>query len=237
MGAEAWRASSEWPPKEVEPSRFYLREERALRRDPPTANGASIDRFDVDPNARSGERSRWRTLVSPFVVPDYPRRAEAGRGALVFRSARLDRDVEIAGHPIVVLFCACSLRDATLFAYLEEETPMGRVLYVTEGELRLLFRDLSTSAPVYRSPAPYRSFERAGAKEIEPNRVERVTFDLLPVAHRFAAGARIRLTITGADRDHFEPLPGAAPSLAFSRTRDAASYLELPTIEASTSRS
>jgi putative CocE/NonD family hydrolase len=233
MGAERWRAASEWPPKSATPVRWHLREERTLRREAPTMNGAggsTFDRFHVDLDARSGERSRWRTLVSPFVVPDYPRRIEAGRGALVYRSAPLDRDVDIAGHPLVVFFCACSERDATLFAYLEEETSDARVIYVTEGELRLLFRDLSSTPPVYRSPAPYRSFDRANAREMEASRVERVTFDLLPVAYRFASGSRVRLTITGADRDHFEPLSGAAPTIDFFRARDTASYLELPTI-------
>jgi putative CocE/NonD family hydrolase len=241
MGAEQWRASGEWPPKGAKPVRWHLREERTLRREAPSTNGErnardlrdACDVFHVDPEARSGERSRWRTLVSPFVVPDYPRRIEAGRGALVYRSAPIDRDVEIAGHPVVLFHLACTARDALLFAYLEEESSDGRVRYVTEGELRLLFRDLSSTPPVYRSPAPYRSFDRSNAREMEPGRIERVTFDLLPVAYRFAAGARIRLSITGADRDHFEPLAGPAPTFDFVRTRDAASYLELPTIETS----
>ena len=55
-------------------------------------------------------------------------------------------------------------------------------------------------------------------------------FALLPVAWRFATGSRIRLSISGADADHFVQTPhGRPPLLTLSSGGSRASMLELPT--------
>jgi predicted acyl esterase len=76
------------------------------------------------------------------------------------------------------------------------------------------------------SPAPVRTYLRAHASPLEPGAVERAVVDLLPVAHRFARGARLCLSVASADRDHFSAPPPA--SLQLLRSRDYASVLELP---------
>ena len=225
MGAETWRSSASWPPPEVSPRQLYLDGEHSLAWSAPVAAGR--DELRHDPDAGSGRRSRWRTLVSPFVVADYPDRRARDRWLLAYRSPPLDEAIEIAGHPIVELHVTADAADGTLFAYLEEETSDG-IHYVTEGQLRLIHHALDGAAPLYTSPAPYRSFLRRDAKGLEPGTVTRVVFDLLPVAYRFAPGSRIRLAIATADVDHFAAVPDAARAMTIERSHAHASRIELP---------
>ena len=54
-------------------------------------------------------------------------------------------------------------------------------------------------------------------------------FALLPVAWRFANGSRLKLSISGADADHFVQTPhGRPPVLKVLSGGDKASMLELP---------
>ncbi|MBX3160084.1 MAG: CocE/NonD family hydrolase [Deltaproteobacteria bacterium] len=226
MGAERWRSAPTWPPPEAAPRALYLGGQRELAWAPPATAGD--DAFAVG-RAGTGSRSRWRTLVSPFAVADYGESER--RDTLVYRTAPLERDVEIAGHPVVRLFAAPDAADGALFAYLEEETRDGRVCYVTEGQLRLVHRGVDgAGARAFASPAPYRSFVRASATPATPGSTIEVVFDLLPVAHRFARGARIRLAIAGGDVDHFAPIPNGATSYRIARGPAHPSLLELPVL-------
>lgn len=225
MGAEAWRTAPAWPPPDVEPRRLYLAGGRALAWTAPAEGGR--DELVANPAVGTGRRSRWRTLVSPFVVADYPDRERRDRDLLVYRSRPLDQDLEIAGHPLVWLHVAADAADGALFAYLEEEID-GRVCYVTEGQLRLVHPVVDGVAPRFRSPAPYRSFARADARPLVPGAVAQVVVDLLPVAYRFARGGRIRLALATADADHFAPVPGGARGLRIEHGPAYPSALELP---------
>jgi putative CocE/NonD family hydrolase len=227
MGAETWRTAASWPPPDVAPRKFFLREQRSLTPEPPPRGRAERDRLECDPQMGTGRRSRWRTLVSPFVVADYPDRVGRGRSLLAYRSAPLADDLEIAGHPLVELFITADATDGSVFAYLEEETGED-VHYVTEGQLRLIHHQLATQQALYRSPAPYRSFLRSDARDLEPGTITRIVFDLLPVAYRFARGSRIRLALTTADADHFAAIPDGARSLGIERSSAHPSALELP---------
>jgi putative CocE/NonD family hydrolase len=228
MGKERWRSGNEWPPRGTRPMRLYLEANRALVRQAPERGS---DRYAVDREAGTGRRTRWRTLVSPLLVPDYPNRARHSERLLVYASAPLEHDLEVTGHPLATLYLRANARDGAVFVYLEEETASGKVLYVTEGQLRLQHRDLDeTSARLFRSPAPYRSFTRGSAKPLVPGELTRVVVDLVPTSFLFSKGSRIRLALGGADVDHFDPVPSAATELAFERGGDHASFLELPVL-------
>jgi predicted acyl esterase len=59
--------------------------------------------------------------------------------------------------------------------------------------------------------------------------VERIRIPLLPVAWRFAAGSRVRLSIAGADDDHCGQVPhGRPPLVKLFWGEGHASALELP---------
>jgi hypothetical protein len=56
-------------------------------------------------------------------------------------------------------------------------------------------------------------------------------FDLLPTAHVFSAGNRIRIAITCADADNFEtPILHPAPKLHLLRDSNHPSFIQLPVV-------
>jgi putative CocE/NonD family hydrolase len=227
MGAERWRHADRWPPATVTPRTLYLGDDRMLRARPPVLADQS-DPLVHDPTTGSGPRSRWRGLISPFAIADYPDRQARDRALLCYRSEPLDVPLEIAGHVTVCLFLRATAGDGALFAYLEDETVNGRVHYVTEGQLRLLHGRDDRGSRLYTSPAPYRSFRREDARTLAAGTVTRVELDLLPVAYQFAPGSRLRLVLATADADHFAAVPDAAHSYQIERTAAHPSMIVLP---------
>lgn len=236
MGAESWTSLSEWPPRDGAPTSWSFDRERTLSASP-RAPEEGTDVLPLDPDAGSGPRSRWRTLVSPFLLPSYPDQGLRSQRRSVYRSAPLTEDVTFTGHPLLVLFLRATAADGALFAYLEEEAPDGRVSYVTEGQLRLCHHrahpgvtatEAGGEARLFRSPAPYRPFTRASASPLTPGELYRIELDLLPTSFRFSRGGRIRVALAGTDVDHFDAVPGAARELALARGGAHRSELVLP---------
>jgi len=149
------------------------------------------------------------------------------RKALTYTMAALTGDVEIAGHPVVHLWIACSADDLDVFAYLEEVQPDGRADYVTEGCIRASHRRLSVP-PHNRMGLPYhRSF--AQDKELVPNEPIELVFDLYPTANLFEAGHRIRLSMTCADYDNNQtPKVSPVPEVTVYRSAERPSRILLP---------
>ncbi len=226
-GARVWRSAASWPPP-AQPTRLYLGPSGALVAVPEAAP-AGADEYATDPEAGTGDTSRWRGLAVPTWT-EYPDRAAQGRHLRVYESEALSRDLEVTGHPLVQLTLRCDRSDGTLFAYLEDVDPQGRVGYVSEGALRAVMRRVRPAAEApYALSVPYHSFARADAEPLVPGQATELVFDLQPISHRFRRGHRVRLALAGADRDQFAALPGPPPVWTFER--GAGSWLELPVVE------
>jgi putative CocE/NonD family hydrolase len=102
------------------------------------------------------------------------RRRESRPDVLTFTSAPLDAALEVAGRPVVELAHASDNPHADLFVRLCEVDVKGVSRNVSDGFLRL------TAAP--------------------GERVVQVVLD--PVAHRFQAGHRLRLQVSGGSHPH-----------------------------------
>jgi len=106
------------------------------------------------------------------------------------------------------------------------------VHYVTEGELRALHRKFVT--PTFEItnslPIPYHTYRRADATSLKPGEVVPLTIDLLPTSYQFKQGHRIRVSLAGADRDHFQILEGPPPLWEVWHTPDRSSRIELPVV-------
>ena len=123
------------------------------------------------------------------------------------------------------------LPDAAVFAYLSEVEADGTVRYVTEGLLRAIHRAETPAPRNYRTTWPWRSFARKDARPMPRGEPQLLRFALLPTAWRFSAGSRIRLSIAGADADHFVQTPhGRPPVLTVLSGGERASVLELPAV-------
>lgn len=219
-----WKSSPTWPPPGTEWHAYHLREGRMLRREP-SPDGSRVDELAESGGNGTGERSRWRSLIS-LVPGDYPDRAARDRDLLVYDSVPLDRDTEVTGHPLVTLFLSCSHDDGHVFAYLEDVSPTGEVAYVTEGQLRLLHRRSTDDEGAPGPRVPTRSYARGDSAPMRPGEVARVVLDLQPVSWLFRKGHRVRLALAGADADHFDIM--APRTMGVHHGRELRSRLELP---------
>jgi uncharacterized protein len=228
MVEDRWKEADTWPPPDTRARTYYLAPVGVLSPDSP----AGLDDFDayrVDYSAGTGAASRWDCLIGGLRTPAvYPDRGEQDKRLLTYTSAPLAEAMEVTGHPLVTLYVTSSARDGNFFAYLEDVDERGAVTYVTEGMLRAIHRRLSSVAPPYRDPVPYRSFSRADAAPMEPGQVTELVFDLLPTSYLFRAGHRLRLALAGADRDHFFVAPGEPPVCRFYRDSERPSRIDLP---------
>ncbi|HSN98508.1 MAG TPA: CocE/NonD family hydrolase [Candidatus Nanopelagicales bacterium] len=227
-GEEAWKTASSWPPAGTRPRALYLGPGRALAWDRPEGEGA--DDYRVDAGTGTGERSRWRGLLSPLVRSDYADWHPRGARLLTYTSAPLAEDMEVTGHPLLTLYFGSTAPDATVFAYLEEVTADGQVHYVTEGQLRAIHRAITREAP-YAGAVPCHSFRSGDAAPLGPGEVVEMVIDLLPLSHRLRRGSAVRLALAGADRDHFTAPPDAGATWRVHRGAGRASRLELPVME------
>ncbi|HKV17384.1 MAG TPA: CocE/NonD family hydrolase [Mycobacterium sp.] len=229
MVENRWKTGDTWPPPAITRT-YYLAAEQSLNREPPTSDTAA-DQYVVDQTVGTGEHSRWRTQVAIGAAVRYPRRSEQDARSLTYTSEALVHSVEVTGHPVVTLFLSSSTDDGTVFAYLEDVDPAGRIAYVTEGQLRIIHRRLRAGSPTYREVVPSRTFTRAAAWPLESGEIAELIFDLLPTSYVFGAGHRIRLAVAGADASHFAVLPHMASSIALRRNRIHPSHIDLPVVE------
>lgn len=227
LGESQWRTTRRWPLPGTRTERWYLRADRALGRGKPAERRAA-DRYRVDRGATSGTSSRWETQIGGSDVV-YPDRRAQDRKLLTYTTPPLARGARVAGLARMTLRLASTRRDGTLFAYLEDIGPDGRVTYLTEGQLRLSDRRVARRNAPHRVLRTPRTFARADARPMVPGRVETVVLDLLPTAARIRPGHRLRLAIAGADAAHFAPLPASGETTWTVRREAAApSFLDVP---------
>lgn len=218
---EAWADAESWPPSSSSAS-LYPNASGALGQEP----GSGVVRYQVDPELGTGFETRYERIAgldSRNYYFDWKGRSDK---MLFWDGPALEAPLAFVGHAILDLSASFDAPDAGLFVYLTEVEADGAERYVTEGVLRALFRHESTPPDTMRITWPYRSFHRDSAKPLPDGERQQIRIPLLPVAWTFAAGSRIRLSITGADNDHFGTVPhGKPPTFSVDAGR---SCLHLP---------
>jgi putative CocE/NonD family hydrolase len=226
LHAEEWRSATQWPPVKDKRT-FFTALNGRLASSPPDA--ASKESFAADFAWGSGSQTRYERIAGIDATAYYADWSERQATLAGFTSAPIEQAIEIAGHPVVSLWLASSEPDAAVFVYLSEVEADGTVRYVTEGLLRAIHRAEAPAPENYRTSWPWRSFARKHARPMPAGEPQLLRFALLPTAWRFAAGSRLRLSIAGADADHFAQTPhGRPPTLTLLNGGERASLLELP---------
>jgi len=224
FGREAWRTAPSWPPPGTTTTTLFMGNERKLS--DATAGGA--DEVRVDPKLGTGERTRWRGVLAAFVPADYPDLRARFSNELTFRGPALESDLEIAGHPEARLWIRTDAADATVFVYLVDEAPDGRLHYVSEGQLRAVHRSVVTPEAGFIALRPYRTYLEKDGRPLEGGRATELQIGLLPAAHLFRRGHRVRIFVTATDRDHFSPPPEGFRGFEVLRGEATPSRLLLP---------
>lgn len=197
MGEGRWCEAHSWPPPGCGEVELFFSEGRRLA---PAPVSAGVDTLDVALDVGSGKRTRWRTLLCPFLQADGQGRSQAG--TVSYQSDELARDLDLTGQPVLVLELAASQADFAIIAYLEDVTAAGEARLLTEGELRSVHQSRLCSGGSTPSRARV-SFLRADALRLAPGQKATHVLEMLPLAMRLRRGHRLRLTLAGADVDHF----------------------------------
>jgi putative CocE/NonD family hydrolase len=197
-----WVAASAWPSPDV------VQERRGLGRhtiaEPDTeADDATVS---VESPLSVGQfAGKWCSYNAPPDLP-YDQREEDG-GSLVFETEDLADDLEILGAPVVDVDVAADRPVAMIAARLSDVAPDGSATRVTYGLLNLAHRE------GHDDPQP-----------LEPSQSYQVRVQMNGVAHAFAAGHRVRLSVSTS----YWPLAWPPPEPVRLTIRTGSSALTLP---------
>ncbi len=210
VGAEAWNYTNEWPPKKAVEVTYFLSANNTIVATQDEVEHGTLE-YNIDYYSTSGITSRYNSVTALYMngPTDYPDRKELSERLLHFTSTPLTEQATLTGHPVITLQWSADANDATVFAYIEEVSPEGNVTYVTEGMLRPIHRKIIESDYVY--PGPYHSYKQEDALPYTAGEMVSLSFDFIPISYQFKKGHSIRVSIAGADIEHFD-LPYDLPS-------------------------
>jgi len=190
MGSAEWKSADTWPPDGMREATYYLssngdasRVEGSGLLTPEMPGEEPCDAYTYDP--KDPVPTLWTRDL--FTVPSDRRTLEYRQDILRYRTPPLERDVEVVGHPEVVLYASSSAPDTDFFARLVDEPPDGPALEVCYGMVRARHRN---------------SLDRE--ELLTPGEITEFRIRLGPTACRFLKGHRIRLEITSSDFPNFD---------------------------------
>ena len=203
-GTNQWRKFDAWPPRQAVPTTIYLDAKGKLAWQPPVESG--FDEYLSDPNKPVPYIGR----VTPGVLNSYmtedQRFASTRPDVLVYQTPVLDHDVNVFGPIMVDLKVSTSSTDSDFDV---------KVIDVYPGD----YPDFNNPPPPPGTPPapgaqanavpmgsyeqlirgePFRGkFRKSFEKPVpfEPNRPDRITFNLPDIAHTFRQGHRIMVQI------------------------------------------
>ena len=196
MGSNLWREEREWPPPGARQKTLYLESagkanslagDGALNEKP--ARNPAADQFVFDPYAPVPTRG-GAVCCNPKVFPWGPmdqRPVEQRKDVLVYTTKPMTHDLEAIGSVQAVLYVASSARDTDFTAKLVDVFPNGEARNLTDGILRLRYRN-SLEKPELATPGE----------------IYRVTVDAGVTGNVFRKGHRIRLEISSSNFPRFD---------------------------------
>lgn len=206
MGSNVWREDAEWPPAEAHPRRFYLSSGGAAN----SIDGDGVltdraparaepDRFIFDPRDPVPTRG-GAVCCNPKIFPWGPmdqRGVERRKDVLVYTTPPLKQDLEIIGPVEVSLSVSTTAKDTDFTAKLVDVFPDGYARNLTDGILRLRYRN-SLEAP----------------EPVKPGEIYRVRIDAGVTANVFLKGHRIRVEISSSNFPRFDRNPNTGGIVA-----------------------
>lgn len=149
---------------------------------------------------------------------------------LSYTSAALKNPLKLVGYPVVKLRVKADKPDANVFVYLDQVAADGKAEVVAFGRLALSHRRIG-AAPYKAMGLPYHSGLKADVAPLPTGQSADLAIDLTPVSRIVPAGARLRVTIAGADprqRNLKDIQQTPPPVITVERGAAAPSWIELP---------
>ncbi len=196
MGANVWRDEDDWPLARAVSTKYYLHSgghANSLEGDGILSTTAPVEEprdefvYDpADPVPTRGGGLCCDNSHQPSGAFDQ-RKVESRKDVLVYSTPAFDRDVEITGPISVEAFVSSSAVDTDVTAKLVDVWPNGFAQNLTDGILRLRYRN---------SP------ERA--ELMTPNEIYKVTIDVWATSNLFKAGHRLRIDLSSSNFPRFD---------------------------------
>lgn len=205
MGANRWREEREWPLSRTRFTPMYLTSGSGAA----TANGDGVlsteprrthrDEFTYDP--------RNPTLTfggpvccNPKIFPWGPmdqREVEKRPDVLVYSTPPLIQEIEVTGVVRSVLFVSSSAPDTDFTAKLVDVFPDGHARNLTDGILRLRYRNGLEKPEIGK-----------------PGEIYRIVIDAGITSNVFRAGHRLRLEVSSSNFPRFDRNPNTGRAIA-----------------------
>ncbi|MGH9298691.1 MAG: CocE/NonD family hydrolase [Acidimicrobiales bacterium] len=231
QGANKWRGESDWPLSRAVPNRWHLHADGELSRDPP--RDAPPAEYMYDPSdpvpTTSGQAAPLGADGAFAAGPRDRRRLHRRPDVLLYSSDVLSEDYEVTGAVFATLHVATSALDTDFTVTLLDVHPDGRAIGITDGILRLRYR------------------ERLDVPQLaEPGRVYEIKVDMVATSIVFLAGHRIAIEISSSNFPRFDRNPNHGGVIAEATESDFviarqkifqdashASYVTLPHVPSS----
>jgi uncharacterized protein len=210
MGANRWREEREWPPEEARPLNLYLSGaghanslagDGVLDTRPPRQ--PAEDSYVYDPRDPVPTRG-GAVCCNPKIFPWGPmdqRVVEQRTDVLVYTTRPLTEDIEAIGPVQVVLYASTSAKDTDFTAKLVDVFPDGYARNLTDGILRLRYRNSLEKPELARQGEVYT-----------------ITVDAGVTSNVFLKGHSIRVEISSSNFPRFDRNPNTG-GLAATETR------------------
>ncbi|MEM7182112.1 MAG: CocE/NonD family hydrolase [Spirochaetota bacterium] len=218
-GKETWEKSATWPLK-TKKQTFYLNKNKLT--DSPTKS-SSNETLPITLQATTGTHNRWLTQMTREEVV-YPDLSKKG---LVYQSEPFSEQTEITGTPVLHTYIKANQKDAAIFAYLELIED-GKPRYLSEGGFRAIHAKLAEQ-PIYPEAEPSHTYKRADAQELQPGKITKLSFGLLPISVVAKKGSAIRLVLRSHD-SIFVPVNTKGSQISIHSSKEQPSALELPVV-------
>jgi predicted acyl esterase len=196
MGANMWREERAWPPAHARLQALYINSDGRANTvggdgvlEPRQPRREAQDSYTYDPRDPAPTRG-GATCCNPVVMAWGPldqRAVERRQDVLVYTSRPLTADLEVLGPVKVVLYVASSAVDTDFTAKLVDVFPDGYARILTDGILRLRYRE---------------SLEKAVLAH--PGQVYQVAIDAGVTGNVFKKGHSLRLEISSSNFPRFD---------------------------------
>jgi len=196
MGANTYHQQSDWPPPEAKAARYFLHSGgsgNSLRGDGSlsltTPKKESADKFTYDPAnpVSTVGGSLCCDAVHYEPGPRDQRTTENRNDVLVYSTKPLTEDMEVTGPVTLELWASSSAVDTDFTAKLVDVSPSGFAMDLTDGILRMRYRDSQQKPEL-----------------INPDQVYKVTVDLWATSNVFLKGHVVRLEVSSSNFPRFD---------------------------------
>jgi uncharacterized protein len=197
MGANRWLDDREWPPTHSRERKLYLTADGGLAAKPPAH--AAPDRYIYDPHDPVPTRG-GAVCCNPKIFPWGPmdqRVVEQRPDVLVYTTPAVKQDTTIAGPVKAVLWISTTSLDTDFTAKLVDVFPDGYARNLTDGILRLRYRN-ALDRPELAAPG----------------QLYQVTIDAGVTGNVFLKGHRIRVEISSSNFPRFDRNPNTGGPIA-----------------------